>query len=311
MKSSARRRRSEPSQLERRGRGHFTSTTNPVAHRRSPTVLRPMTFGSERVSTARTMGPLKNLLRCPPSYSFRVRRPASTTITGSAKPSSPLATLGCSPTSAFPPPPLGLGSAAGVLRLYRTRPLRTGWGPSRPKTRSSGPERHSTSRWPPCFSSSSVRSSPGSATTGFQPRGTKPTCSEPSTSRLEAFPWRGFWASSISRSRDSTLGGGVAFAANSDDRDSWPRTRPASLTPEEVQQIKGHVLDPGLRHMGLRALSPPCPAARAGLCIPLHLAAADRRARMATSSSPTVIPRGRRSASGRSDPTNGGTSTSP
>ncbi|MCH9688427.1 MAG: hypothetical protein K0V04_43755, partial [Deltaproteobacteria bacterium] len=29
-----------------------------------------------------------------------------------------------------------------------------------------------------------------------------------------------------------------------DDRDSCPRTRPASLTPEEVQQIKGHVLDP-------------------------------------------------------------------
>ncbi len=55
---------------------------------------------------------------------------------------------------------------------------------------------------------------PGSATTGYQPPGTRPTCSEPSTSQLAPFPWR-FWDSSISRSRDSTPGASVVFVAKS------------------------------------------------------------------------------------------------
>ena len=65
------------------------------------------------------------------------------------------------------------------------------------------------------------------------------------------------WVSSMSRSRDCTLGGGVALA-------------PSPLSP--------------------------CPTARAGRRIPVHLATADRRARTATPSSPTVIHRGRSSA---------------
>ncbi len=40
-----------------------------------------------------------------------------------------------------------------------------------------------------------------------------------------------------------------------EDQSSCPRSRPAQLTAFKVQAIKGHVLDPGLRHMSVRALS--------------------------------------------------------
>jgi len=40
-----------------------------------------------------------------------------------------------------------------------------------------------------------------------------------------------------------------------DDRPSCPRSMPSRLTREEVDTIKGMVLDPGLRHMPLRTLS--------------------------------------------------------
>lgn len=39
-----------------------------------------------------------------------------------------------------------------------------------------------------------------------------------------------------------------------EDRSTCPRTHPTTLTAEEIQKIRGHVLDPNLRHMGLRAL---------------------------------------------------------
>ncbi|MCH9683056.1 MAG: hypothetical protein K0V04_16595, partial [Deltaproteobacteria bacterium] len=39
-----------------------------------------------------------------------------------------------------------------------------------------------------------------------------------------------------------------------DDHSTCPKQRPSRLAPDEVQQIKRHVLDPGLRHMSLRAL---------------------------------------------------------
>ena len=40
-----------------------------------------------------------------------------------------------------------------------------------------------------------------------------------------------------------------------DDQSSCPRSRPMQLTASEVQTIKGHVMDPELRHMTVRALS--------------------------------------------------------
>ncbi len=113
--------------------------------------------------------------------------PASTTITGTASHQ-----RHWQPSTTSPPPhsPFHRSEVdrprvpSGCIELSGAQ----GAGPSSRKRRSSEPELRSTTHWPRCLSSLSARSGPGSAATGLQPPGTRPACSEPSTSQLAPLP---------------------------------------------------------------------------------------------------------------------------
>ncbi len=76
-----------------------------------------------------------------------------------------------------------------------------------------------------------------------------------------------------------------------DGHSTCPKQRPSRLAPEEVQQIKRHVLAPGLRHMSLPCRRPSCSALRTGLRHLFHVAPIDARARLAATPNRVHPPR--------------------